>query len=87
MTYRFGVFDLVISGAAVLTVVLLAAVLQRAGLAQPFALAIAVPCSLLVLYPAMRRWSRSELPFQKWALVALLVALAGLLLDLVVVGL
>ncbi len=87
MTHRFGLFDIAISGAAVLTVVLLAAVLQRAGLAQPFALAIAIPCSLLVLYPATRRWWRSELPFLKWAGVVLLITLAGLLVNLIVASL
>jgi hypothetical protein len=82
MTYRLGLFDVMISGAAVLTVLILAIVLQRGGLAQPFALAIGVPCSLLVLYPAIRRRSRGRLKFYKWAIVAVLVGLFGMLFDL-----
>jgi len=87
MAHRFGLFELAIGAAALMAILLLSVVLQRAGLAQPFALAIAIPCSLLVLYPVMRRWSDTELPFSKWAIVALLVALVGLVLDLVVVRL
>jgi 4-hydroxybenzoate polyprenyltransferase len=87
MTNEFGLLDVAIGGAAALTVLVIAVVLQRAGLSQPFALAIAVPCGLLAFYPVMRRRSRRELPFYKWGIVALAVALAGLLLDLLVVHL
>lgn len=81
MRSRFGPFDLMVCVAAVLTGLLLAVVLQRAGLAQPFAIAIALPCSLLVFYPAIRRWSGGELRFYKWATVAVLVGLFELIFD------
>jgi len=84
MTHHIGIFDVAISGAAILTVLLLSVVLERAGLAQPLALAIALPCSLLVLYPAIRRWMRAAIPFHKWAMTTVFIALAGLLLELVV---
>ncbi len=87
MRSRFGLFDLMVCVAAALTGLLVSAVLQSAGLAQPYALAIALPCSFLVLYPAVRRWSRGKLRFYKWAIVGLLVGLFGLLLDLVAVRL
>ena len=79
---RFGLFGLVVCAAAGLAGLLVSAVLQRLGLAQPYAVSIAAPCSFLVLYPLMRRWSQGKLRFYSWAVVALLVGLVQLLLNL-----
>lgn len=84
---RFGLFGFVVCVAAALAGLLVSAALQRFGLAQPYAVSIAAPCSFLVLYPLMRRWSQGNLRFYSWAVVALLVGLFQLLLSLAVMHL
>jgi putative flippase GtrA len=81
-TYRFGALDLLIGGAAIIVILAISVLLQRAGVAQPFAIAAAMAGGLLTLYPAMRRWSRAELPFYKWGLVTATIVLVGLSLHL-----
>ncbi len=78
---RFGLFGLVVCAAAALAGLIVSAVLQRLGLAQPYAVSIAAPCGFLVLFPLMRRWSQGSLRLSTWVAVAFLFGAFGLLFD------
>jgi putative flippase GtrA len=80
--YRVGTFDLLVGGAAVVVTVAISALLQHAGVTQPYAMAAAMAAGLLALYPAMRRWSRADVPLYKWALVIAAIVVISLSLHL-----
>jgi len=80
--YRFGIFDVLVGGGAMIVIVVISMLLQRAGVSQPVAMAPAMAAGLLVLYPAMRRWNRADIPLYKWALVVAVIVAISLALHL-----
>jgi len=80
---RFGGgFDL-LAGCAALAIILgSSALLQRAGLSQPLAMAAAMTAGLLALYPAVRRRSRAGVPLGKWGIVVAVIVVVSLSLQL-----
>lgn len=78
----FGTFDLALAIIAVVVIVGSSALLQRAGLTQPWAMAAAVPAGLLVVYPTIRRWSRGHVPVSQWAFTIAGMTIISLLLHI-----
>ena len=80
--YRFGALDL-LAGCAALAIILgVSALLQRAGISQPVAMAAGMAGGLLALYPAIRRWRRADVPLYKWCIVVAVIVVVSLSLQL-----
>ena len=74
-------------GATSVLILLVTIALQRAGMAQPWAMAVAVGASLLAVYPFMLRRQRANVTMGQWALAVIAIVAVSLFLHLVLIRL
>ena len=79
---RKGVYEVLIIGVASVLILLLTMAAQRMGVAQPWAMAIAVGVALLAVYPFMLRHQRANVPISHWALAVAAIVAVSLFLHL-----